>query len=143
MAEKEEQDYQDENLVEKAIEAFQKAIDLDCHVGCSYLGRFYDYIKNFDGHESEQDEQKSIQAYKKGIALGSGLCARQLVWDHATPPDFNPLMLSLMEGKSKPEIIQTYFNAFDQNIKWLKMAVSYRHYKALPILWNTSPLKPT
>uniref|UniRef100_UPI00398985C2 tetratricopeptide repeat protein n=1 Tax=Helicobacter bizzozeronii TaxID=56877 RepID=UPI00398985C2 len=130
LAEKDDPDYRDENLVEKAIEAFQKAIDLDCHVGCHYLARFYDWIKYFDGHESKQDEQKSIQAYKKGIQLGSGLCARQIVWEHSTPPGFNPLVLSLMEGKSKPEIMQSYFNAFDQNIKWLKMAVSYRYYKA-------------
>ncbi|GMB96185.1 hypothetical protein [Helicobacter sp. NHP22-001] len=131
LASKEDQEYEDESLVEKAIEAFQKAIDLDCHVGCYYLGQFYTYIRCFNGHESEQEEQNSIQAYKKGIQLGSGLCARQLVFDHATR-GFNPLTLAFTEGKSKPEIIQFYyFEAFDQAIKWLKMAVSYRHYKAL------------
>ncbi|WP_162982283.1 tetratricopeptide repeat protein, partial [Helicobacter labacensis] len=142
LAEEGDSDYQDENLVEKAIEAFQKAIDLDCHAGCYYLGRFHEAIKHYDGHESEQESQKSIQAYKKGIQLGSGLCARQLAWDHSTPPDFNPLMLSLMEGKSKAEIMQLYFDFFDQNIKWLKMAVSYRHYKALPDLLEYLATQP-
>ncbi|WP_104759886.1 tetratricopeptide repeat protein, partial [Helicobacter bizzozeronii] len=142
LAGKEDPDYQDENLVEKAIEAFQKAIDLDCYMGCYYLGRFHDYIKYFEGHETLEEQQKSVQAYKKGIQLGSGLCARQIVWDHATPPDFNPLVLSLMEGKSKPEIMQSYFNAFDQNIKWLKMAVSYRYYKALPLLLEYLATQP-
>ncbi|WP_120948429.1 tetratricopeptide repeat protein [Helicobacter mehlei] len=141
LAEKGDPDYQDENLVEKAIEAFQKAIDLDCHQACSYLGRFYESIKHYDGHESGQDEQKSIQAYKKGIQLGSGLCARQLVWDHATH-GINPFMLSMMEGKSKLEIMQLYFDAFDQAIKWLKMAVSYRHYKALPLLLEYLATQP-
>nr|WP_285657828.1 sel1 repeat family protein [Helicobacter bizzozeronii] len=142
LAGKEDPDYQDENLVEKAIEAFQKAIDLDCYMGCYYLGRFHDYIKYFEGHETLEEQQKSVQVYKKGIQLGSGLCARQLVWDHSTPPDFNPLVLSLMEGKSKPEIMQSYFNAFDQNIKWLKMAVSYRYYKALPLLLEYLATQP-
>ncbi|WP_158652357.1 tetratricopeptide repeat protein [Helicobacter felis] len=142
LAGKEDPDYEDENLVEKAIEAFQRAIDLDCYMGCYYLGRFHDYIKYFEGHETLEEQQKSVQVYKKGIQLGSGLCARQLVWDHATPPDFNPLMLSLMEGKSKVEIMQSYFNAFDQNIKWLKMAVSYRYYKALPLLLEYLATQP-
>uniref|UniRef100_UPI0018F81D52 tetratricopeptide repeat protein n=1 Tax=Helicobacter bizzozeronii TaxID=56877 RepID=UPI0018F81D52 len=142
LAEKDDPDYQDENLVEKAIEAFQKAIDLDCYMGCYYLGRFYNWIKFFEGHESEEDEQKAVQAYKKGITLGSGLCAKQIVWEHSTPPGFNPLILSLMEGKSKPEIMQSYFNAFDQNIKWLKMAVSYRYYKALPLLLEYLATQP-
>ncbi|WP_104707491.1 tetratricopeptide repeat protein [Helicobacter ailurogastricus] len=137
-----DQDHRDENLVEKAIEAFQKVIDLDCHVGCYYLGRLYSAIGFFEGHEREQEEQNSIQAYKKGIQLGSGLCARQLVCDHATQ-GFNPLTLGLMEGKSKPEIIQFYyFEAFDQAIKWLKMAVSYRHYKALPDLLKYLATQP-